>query len=139
MLQRSDMETKLLLLLEFVDSRKDTAFKWGTNDCCLFTADAVIAMGGPDLAAKVRGKYSTEIGAKRVLSKMFKNGLKGALSGILPTVEKDFAQRGDIVLFESELGPTFGIYWIGGIFCAGLHGSVLLEEMHDKILGVWRF
>lgn len=133
------MESKLISLLEFVKSRKNTPFEWGVNDCCLFTADAVLAMGGPDLAERVRGKYHTEIGAKRVLSKTFKSGLNGVLSGILPTIDKEFAQRGDIVLFESELGPTFGIYWIGGIFCAGINGSVLLEEMHDKILGVWRF
>lgn len=133
------MNKKLIDLLEFVESRKDVPFEWGKQDCCLFAADAVVAMGGEDYAAPYRGKYSTEIGAKRLLSKSAKDGLNGLISDILEPIDKNMAQRGDVVLFDGGNGDTLGIYWMGGIFCAGEQGAVLIDAAHDKIHMVWRF
>ena len=54
----------------FITSRLNEPFKWGTNDCVMFAADAIIAMGGEDHAKQVRGTYSTAIEAERMLKDM---------------------------------------------------------------------
>jgi len=36
---------------------------WGTNDCALFAANAILAITGTDIASDFRGKYSDEAGA----------------------------------------------------------------------------
>jgi hypothetical protein len=57
-----DWETRLAAFLEPLRLR---AFAWGKHDCCIFTAGAVEAMTGVDAMAEFRGRYSTQIGAKR--------------------------------------------------------------------------
>lgn len=44
--------------------------QWGTFDCFLFPADAILALTNFDLAASFRGTYSTELEALRVLREM---------------------------------------------------------------------
>jgi hypothetical protein len=98
----------------FFEARKGEPFSWGKNDCCLFTADAILAMTGVDVAAEYRGKnYSDEAGAFAELHTVTggttvedaatyaanKYGMK-----LLPSVL--FAQRGDLVLFTNAAGPA---------------------------------
>lgn len=125
-------------LMEFVESRAATPFKWGEQDCALFAADAVLAMTGADFAAEFRGKYKTQTGAARALAKVAKGGLEACLDAKLEPVDTPFVQRGDVVLFAGDMGPTLGIYFNGGVFSAGPEGSVFLDETYDKILRVWR-
>ena len=51
----------------FIASRLNEPFAWGTNDCVMFAADAIVAMGGEDNAKHVRGTYSTAMEAERML------------------------------------------------------------------------
>ena len=51
------------LLPAFVQARKDRPFSWGSNDCCLTAADAVLAITGTDIASDFRGKYSDQASA----------------------------------------------------------------------------
>lgn len=53
-----------------IQSRMSAPFSWGWNDCCLFAADAALAITGVDHAADVRGTYSTEREAMRVLKRL---------------------------------------------------------------------
>lgn len=39
--------------------------RFGVNDCCLVTADVILAAGGPDLMQGYRGRYSTAHGFVR--------------------------------------------------------------------------
>ena len=121
-----------------VAERRDTPFEWGTQDCAMFTADMVEAMTGMDLAGEHRGRYKTALGAKRYAAKFGDGGLTKVLDAKLDRVEKAFVQRGDVVLFSGDQGPTLGIYFNGGIFSAGPEGSVFLDEAYDKIQIVWR-
>ncbi len=50
-----------------IKAASERPFSWGEFDCCLFAADCCIAICGVDPAAEYRGRYTTEIGAKRVL------------------------------------------------------------------------
>jgi hypothetical protein len=45
---------------DFLEARATTPFGWGSNDCCLFPADAIASFTGVDLADDFRGKYSSE-------------------------------------------------------------------------------
>lgn len=116
----------------------DLPFEWGTNDCGLYIADAVKAMTGEDIAHDFRGKYKTETGAKRQLAKLYGGGLDKVMDAKLERIEVPFVQRGDVVLFAGDLGPTLGIYFNGGVFSSGPDGSVFLDASFDKILMAWR-
>jgi hypothetical protein len=47
--------------------RREASFEWGTHDCAMFAADAVLAVTGEDPAAEFRGKYKSESGAAKIL------------------------------------------------------------------------
>jgi len=54
----------------FLRERTKQPFAWGTNDCALFAADAVLANTGTDIASDFRGKYNTQLGSLRTISKV---------------------------------------------------------------------
>lgn len=125
-------------LLKLVEDRKNTPFNWGVQDCVLFAADAVVAMGNSDPASASRGKYKTKQGAKKHLVSKY-GDLYKAWDGKLERLENiNFVQNGDIVLYDSELGLTSGVYWHGGIFAPTVDGVRYLDEMHHNVLAAWR-
>ena len=90
-------------LLAFIASRKDAPYAWGSNDCCLFAADAIVAMTGTDLAAKLRGTYSNEEGAYKIIADH--GSLAKLITSFLGTPLGPLcARRGDIVLFHAPNG-----------------------------------
>jgi len=107
-------------LSEFIAARREMPFAWGVNDCCLFAADAIIAMTGTDFAAPFRGLYDTARGALEVVRG------RGELFGVgdvtaelmclygIREVPPPFAQRGDLVLLEREHGESLGIISLDG-------------------------
>ena len=124
--------------LDFVESRHDTPFTWGTNDCAIFAADATMTMGVPDPVPNSRGKYSTEAGAKRHLKSQY-GDLYAVWDRVFERLENvNYAQNGDVVLFDGDLGLTCGIYWNGGVFAPAMEGIRLVGEQHSKLLAAWR-
>lgn len=104
----------------FVAEKSREPFAWGSNDCALFAADAVRALVGVDLGAKIRGKYKTARGAASVLRKH--GGMMAAVDKATAglgaiVIAPAFAQRGDIALAQSALGLTVLVRvadaWIG--------------------------
>jgi hypothetical protein len=111
------------LLAKIVEARRETAFRWGKQDCCLFAADVVQELTGEDLAAEWRGKYRTATGAERVLRPL--GGINGLMDQLaarhgLARLESAFlAQRGDVVVLDVPpadkradkrvCGPALGI------------------------------
>lgn len=96
-------------------------FEWGVHDCTLFAADCVLAVTGVDHAADFRGKYTTEIGARKLLLRA--GGLEAIAIGSLGAeIHPALAQAGDVgMAFETEqpiLCVWGGAHWIG----AGLEG-----------------
>jgi hypothetical protein len=118
----------------FIEARKSEPFSWGINDCCTFTADAILAMTGVDTAAEYRGKtYTTEAAAFAELHAICAGATvedaavyaanKYGMTA-LPSVL--FAQRGDLVLLSGPDGLALGIVYLNGkeaLFVApdGLH------------------
>lgn len=98
---------KYKALHDFIESRKNTPFKWGENDCCLFACDAVLAMTGRDYSTGFRGEYDNEVGALKVVKKA--GGIRAIATAALGAEIKPLtAQRGDIVMLEIPR-PTLGV------------------------------
>lgn len=125
-------------VLKLVEERREEPFQWGGNDCVLFAADCVELMGNEDPAKDSRGKYKTETGAKRHLSSVY-GDLYQAWDSKLERLENpNFVQRGDVIVFETELGPTSGIFWVGGAFAPTPEGVRLVPLRYSDILSAWR-
>lgn len=98
------------LLAAFLADEKP--FAWGSRDCCLFAADAVLFITGIDPAIDFRNRYTTAKGAARVLKKY--GGLEGAVERItldhgMMEIPVSMAQRGDVVLIDSPLGDALAV------------------------------
>lgn len=103
----------------FIRESHTKPFKWGSFDCCLFSCDAVRAMTDVDLAADFRGKYRSKTGAAKLMKKF--KGVEGiawkvAAEHSLIEVPALTAQRGDVVLLDTDLGPALGVVSLDGRF-----------------------
>lgn len=76
--------------------------EWGVSDCLLTVADAIEAVTGVDLAAKIRGKYDSEAGAARLLRRRRLETVEDALAKLLPETGRLLAQRGDVGTIERD-------------------------------------
>lgn len=76
--------------------------EWGVSDCLLTVADAIEAVTGVDLAAKIRGTYDSEIGAAKLLRRRRMKTVEDALAKLLPETGRLMAQRGDVGTIERE-------------------------------------
>jgi len=125
-----------LRLAEFMGSRFAMPFNWGTNDCCLFAADAVLAMTGIDHAASLRGTYTTALGAQRIVDDaggmlaLTEGMLGGAMSPLLAGV-------GDVVLVKNEGRELLAICNGVNTLSPGAAGLVGLETFNHG-LAAWR-
>jgi hypothetical protein len=96
------------LLAQFIEARREQPFAWGSNDCCTFAADWVEVCTGVDYAKAWRGRYSSGLGAVRVLDEA--GGVEALVDALgLQRVAPQLAGRGDIVAQEAGRGMTLGI------------------------------
>lgn len=122
-------------LRDFLLARSAMPFKWGSNDCCMFAADAIQAMAGVDVAAGLRG-YRSRRGAEVRL---------GTAGGVVELADQclsyegwkrtaaAFARRGDIVCVETPDGPALAVMDASGRFavCPGPNGLVAYRPHAD--------
>lgn len=127
-------------LLTTVNELKEASFVWGQNDCCIFVAKCLDAQYGTSIADGIIGQYSTELGSKRFM-------LEKAKSTYLPTmldvyitqrVDKKYAQRGDVVTFNGDLGLTAGVLWSGVVWAMGPNGVETFPLSKIEITDIWR-
>ena len=91
-------------------------FAWGVCDCILTAADAIEAVTGKDPAKRVRGIYSTEIGAAKLLRRRKAGTVEDVLAKLLPPADGVLmAQRGDICTVEREGQIAAGYVTMHGI------------------------
>lgn len=107
-------------------------FSWGELDCCLFAAEVVKAQTGTDLSADYRGRYSTELGAARVLKKL--GGIDALLDQHFERVPFSQVQRGDVLQFDGPYGLTLGVFF-GAIWAPTATGVAPVDIIP---LTVWR-
>ena len=127
----------------FIASRRELPFEWGSNDCCVFACDAVLAMTGEDLAQGFRDTYTTLLAAKKVMRKA-KASTVGKLADIiaerhgLAEVPAPFAQRGDVVLLDREAGESLGIVSLHGTDVWAPGPERLIEVPLSETKRAWR-
>jgi hypothetical protein len=112
---------------QFLKDRAETPFAWGTNDCCLFPADAIQSFTGVDLATEFRHKYTNEASAFAAIAEIAggatvedaavwcaeKAGLSewvDASGTPLPLM----ARRGDLVVIEDSGRIIAGVVHLNG-------------------------
>lgn len=104
-------------------------FAWGKNDCCMFSVGAVKAMTGVDHG--VGYKYTTEIGAAKVLKKA--GGVEAIATKCLGEHKSPLlAQRGDVVSFDVGKGLSLGIC-IGSKIAAIRRDGLIFLPMSQSI------
>jgi hypothetical protein len=119
-----------LELHDFLVANAKTPFVWGSNDCCMFPANAIQAFTGVDIASDFRGKYSDQPSAIAAI-----RSVTGGLAvsdaaawcatkfGLVEYPLPLYAQRGDLVVMANPLADGFG-QDIAGI--VHLNGSQLV-------------
>lgn len=122
-------------LIELIQARREEPFAWGSNDCCMWAADAVKVMTGRDPAEDLRGRYRSASGAARVLARLGGIASAGARCG--EEVPRLCAQVGDIGLVSSDgtreaLAVCIGEHWLAVV----KNGLGLIDL--DRVLKTWR-
>lgn len=116
-------------LHSFIESRRQTPFAWGTNDCCMFAADWLLELTGVDHATKYRGKYEDEKGAARIIKKA--GGMR-AFASSLKEKPVGLAQRGNIVLALMDERETYGVVDFG-VWCAPGPDGLVFRPIREAI------
>lgn len=120
-------------LAEVIASRMNMPFKWGTQDCCMFSLACLDAVYGTDHQSEWEGKYKTERTAFKLLNE--RGGYEAILTEYgfskLPAAQ---AQRGDAAFIGGQ--EAWGIVGGDQIFATGDKGLVTLDL--SCAINVWR-
>lgn len=112
-----------------VEAKMTAPFVWGQNDCALMVADIYRDVTGVDLAEGIRGTYDSEYTATRKIIQL--GGWENILlsRGFSRIENKNYVQRGDVVIAENALG-----IWIGktALFAGGVSRDM------DQLTAVYR-
>ncbi|MGN5115646.1 DUF6950 family protein [Aeromonas sp. 55A] len=124
-----------LRIIQTIQAASERPFCWGENDCCLLVADVCLAACDKDPAAEYRGRYRTEIGAKRVLAKTH-GDIPAALDALFARIPVAMAQRGDALVFDGPQGQTAAVMWAGQVWAMTEQGA---RPIPDAVpLFAWR-
>jgi len=124
-----------LRIIQCIQAASGRPFCWGENDCCLFVADVCLAACDKDPAAAYRGRYRTEIGAKRALAKTH-GSIAAALDMLFERVPVAMAQRGDALVFDGPQGQTAAVMWAGQVWAMTEQGARPIPDVVP--LFAWR-
>lgn len=130
-------------LQHFFDNRRKQPMCWGTNDCALFTCDAILVETGVDLARWFRGKYSCGFSAIGTIHRFIKYG---DIEDVAEAMAKEFAiprwdnvlqaRRGDVVLARTIIGTKLAVVWDGYVYSPG---RLKLDKVRlDTCCRAWR-
>lgn len=122
-------------LAALVSQRMRRPLAWGQHDCCLFAADAVLAVTGVDLAADLRGTYTSKAEAQQRLLQL--GGLVDiCVQRLGPVVRTALAQPGDVGL--ALVGQVRALAVCGGAHFLAVGGQGLQPLPRDAVLRAWR-
>ncbi|MCU1251539.1 MAG: hypothetical protein JWQ49_4568 [Edaphobacter sp.] len=105
----------------FLRERADMPFVWGSNDCALFAADAILANTGTDIAEDFRGKYTTQLGALKTIREVTGGtSIADAAAycankhGLVEHTHPLLAKRGDLVVIDNSGTLIAGVVHLNG-------------------------
>ncbi len=96
-------------LVAAVAAAEKIPFAWGTHDCGSFAAVCEEAVTGETQFGDVLGNYKTALGAARRLKRAGFDNIEALVAARLPEVPVNFAQRGDFVVINTDIGPAIGV------------------------------
>jgi hypothetical protein len=106
---------------KFLRERAKMPFAWGTNDCALFAADAILANTGTDIADDFRGKYTTALGALRTIATVTTGttvvdaaAYCAAKHNLTEHTHPLMAKRGDLVIVDNAGTLIAGVIHLNG-------------------------
>lgn len=108
--------------------------KFGVNDCCMVTADVILAAGGPDLMAGYRGRYTSARGFVRAFRRAGHETLPAASLAMLRGVGKEVFDPRDydvalVAYYEKDaLNVSPGVFHDGFWHVRSNKGAILLAD-----------
>lgn len=124
-----------LSLAQFLKDSAEKEFAWGTWDCCRFVNEAIKCVSGIDYFTHVKGRYTTEIGAQRLIKRIAGKGLYEAFRTLLNEPKPLLlANRGDIAVVHQN-GYEIAVVIFNGYWAVTENG--LENIIPDTVLGVW--
>lgn len=94
------------VLVAYLEQKQHEVFRWGTNDCVLFTADYLDTITDSSLYSLHVGKYENEAEAMAYLATLGFATTEELATSFLPIKPVKLAQRGDIMMLT---GGALGI------------------------------
>lgn len=120
------------LLPGFLDRTARTPFVWGEDDCSLFLANWLVALGRPDPALGLRGRYRTALGCARVLRR--EGGVRAVIArcarvaGLAPTRDPSPGDPGVIRIDIEGCGVEVGALRLGRRWAVRAGSGLFVSE-----------
>lgn len=116
-------------LAEYLYGAQHQRFVYGSFDCCMFVAGAVLCQTGVDLGAGFRAKYGSKREADAMIGGDTDRVIGEFAGGVfadsgMPRIEPKHAQRGDVALVPLAGGKEA----LGVVDLNGVNVLVLLER-----------
>lgn len=125
------------VLLELcIEEHRHVPFAWGTNDCCTFAGDCLLAMTGMDPISQLRGAYLDDVGAMRTLKEL--GGLQDAVThmlGVQPTLDPRDIKRGGLLLVTDIKGRAAIAVCIGERGVMPGEDGITFKERTEATMG----
>jgi hypothetical protein len=91
-------------LSDYLISKRDLPFQYGSHDCAHFVAGAVEAITGENPMDEITDSYDSQIGSLRVLKGLGFDDVEQFTDSKFESTLVGFAQTGDIALYDGCLG-----------------------------------
>ncbi len=113
---------------QFLIDNATAAFAWGTNDCCMFPANAIQAFTGVDIGADFRGQYTDKASAFAAIQTIAAGttvadavAYCAAQHGLIEYEHPLCAQRGDLVVIKQAAVAVADRLIAGVVHLSGVH------------------
>lgn len=134
----------------FLRENAGTPFRWGSNDCSLFAANAIQSMTGVDIAEDFRHKYTDEASAFALIQTVTGGTTVADAAafcakkhGLVEWVDADgkqrplMAKRGDLCAVDNAGRLIAGVVDLSGRFVACMGESGILRISVRRITRAW--
>jgi hypothetical protein len=86
-----------------VDHHLQKPFEWGVSDCLILPADLCEAMCGRQPFPPKLRRYTTALGAAKLMAKLGFETVEDALANFFPPVSRLSVRRGDCGVYEQQV------------------------------------
>ena len=103
--------------------------EWGASDCGMTVGEAIEAVTGVNPLAQFLGKYTTELGAARIMKRKGWTDMGDVLASFFEPCGRLSAQRGDVGNVTQGGALTAGFMTDLGFAAKGPHGLVFHSQV----------